>query len=351
MRENSKPVAVKVIQNIGEARFLHRNEIEILARVEHENIVQTHDVFERKTETYIVMEYMRGGELYDVIAEADSFSEKISREVLRDILKGIQYLHSNGIVHRDLKPENLLCNSKIFPPLVKIADFGLSAYLGSDRGEMLNTLVGSPGYVAPEILLKIPYSKPVDMWAVRAHIHSVGFYRFWKCGLLLTCTFRDDVGGSYFSSDAYFAASVLGEQRERIRRHGSYRSQVRRFRMGWYFSRRSKLDYQLAVFRSRGSTFRGDGVETSVLQKRPAELADNRSSEEKPAAFVSAIECLRAKGSDSEAAHGQQPDLEQYVVVTNTTCGNMAKVEESRGNRGYVACRNLMCTFVFAGHW
>mmetsp|Transcript_34411 Transcript_34411/g.135342 ORF Transcript_34411/g.135342 Transcript_34411/m.135342 type:complete len:122 (-) Transcript_34411:1289-1654(-) len=121
--------------------------------------------------------------------------------------------------------------------------------------------------------------------------------------------------------------------------------------MGWYFSRRSKLDYQLAVFRSRGSTFRGDGVETSVLQKRPAELADNRSSEEKPAAFVSAIECLRAKGSDSEAAHGQQPDLEQYVVVTNTTCGNMAKVEESRGNRGYVACRNLMCTFVFAGHW
>jgi len=202
MRENSKPVAVKVIQNIGEARFLHRNEIEILARVEHENIVQTHDVFERKTETYIVMEYMRGGELYDVIAEADSFSEKISREVLRDILKGIQYLHSNGIVHRDLKPENLLCNSKIFPPLVKvrrsqlwlqaldrfqgvyvnrymnvtplqIADFGLSAYLGSDRGEMLNTLVGSPGYVAPEILLKIPYSKPVDMWAVGVIFHQM----------------------------------------------------------------------------------------------------------------------------------------------------------------------------------
>mmetsp|Transcript_34427 Transcript_34427/g.135442 ORF Transcript_34427/g.135442 Transcript_34427/m.135442 type:complete len:306 (-) Transcript_34427:2803-3720(-) len=152
MRENSKPVAVKVIQNIGEARFLHRNEIEILARVEHENIVQTHDVFERKTETYIVMEYMRGGELYDVIAEADSFSEKISREVLRDILKGIQYLHSNGIVHRDLKPENLL---------------------GSDRGEMLNTLVGSPGYVAPEILLKIPYSKPVDMWAVGVIFHQM----------------------------------------------------------------------------------------------------------------------------------------------------------------------------------
>eukprot|EP00190_Bangiopsis_sp_CCMP1999_P002016 CAMPEP_0198729334 /NCGR_PEP_ID=MMETSP1475-20131203/17125_1 /TAXON_ID= ORGANISM="Unidentified sp., Strain CCMP1999" /NCGR_SAMPLE_ID=MMETSP1475 /ASSEMBLY_ACC=CAM_ASM_001111 /LENGTH=339 /DNA_ID=CAMNT_0044491945 /DNA_START=289 /DNA_END=1305 /DNA_ORIENTATION=+ len=174
VRSDGKPVAVKVVENRSDHEFLTEREILILSQVEHENIVRTYDVFEARKQTFFVMEYMSGGQLYDVIAEAETFSEKISREVLKDILLGVRYLHSKNIVHRDIKPENLLCENPSIPPPVKIADFGLSNYLGVDRGDnLLKSFCGSLNYLAPEMIKGDGYGKSVDLWAVGVIFHQM----------------------------------------------------------------------------------------------------------------------------------------------------------------------------------
>lgn len=88
---------------------------------------------------------------------------------MRQILGGVQYLHSRNIVHRDIKPENVLCVDKTWPLRVKLTDFGLSNFLGDDQNghdpNMLLSHVGTSYYIAPEIIGKVGYGPAVDIWA------------------------------------------------------------------------------------------------------------------------------------------------------------------------------------------
>mmetsp|Transcript_1469 Transcript_1469/g.4440 ORF Transcript_1469/g.4440 Transcript_1469/m.4440 type:complete len:742 (+) Transcript_1469:250-2475(+) len=145
-----------------ELEFLQR-EINILKSMRHPNIISVYDVYDTPSTFYIVLEFMEGGELFDVIAHAGSFSEKDASAIMRDMVKGVAFLHSHGIVHRDLKPENMLCSSKCCPPQVKIADFGLAGFV-SDLHDP--SLVGTLSYMAPEILNHEEYDGAVDMWSL-----------------------------------------------------------------------------------------------------------------------------------------------------------------------------------------
>jgi len=117
-------------------------------------------VFDEEDYFYIILEIVRGGELFDKIVERGFFSEKDAADVVQQILQAVEYMHSNGVTHRDLKPENLLCSGGEHD-VIKIADFGLSK-----EGDNLQTACGSPGYVAPEILLGVDYDNSVDVWSV-----------------------------------------------------------------------------------------------------------------------------------------------------------------------------------------
>ncbi|MFN3504500.1 MAG: protein kinase domain-containing protein, partial [Allorhizobium sp.] len=88
---------------------LLRTEIAILKLVRHPHIVKLVDVFESRQHIYIVMELLRGGELFDRIVGRARFTEEEARQVVRPLLESVDYLHRMGIVHRDLKPENILC--------------------------------------------------------------------------------------------------------------------------------------------------------------------------------------------------------------------------------------------------
>jgi len=143
-------------------------EIEILKRVDHQHVVKLFDLYETSTEYFLVLQLITGGELFDRIVELVHYSEKDASEIVKKIVLGVHHLHSKQIVHRDLKPENLLLSSKDPDANVLITDFGLSAIL--PQGERLYRAVGTPGYLAPEVLETLDtgegYTQEVDLWGI-----------------------------------------------------------------------------------------------------------------------------------------------------------------------------------------
>eukprot|EP00178_Gracilaria_changii_P017780 TRINITY_DN506_c0_g1_i1.p1 TRINITY_DN506_c0_g1~~TRINITY_DN506_c0_g1_i1.p1 ORF type:complete len:487 (+),score=92.93 TRINITY_DN506_c0_g1_i1:157-1461(+) len=169
-KQNNDKVAIKIIKKKGydpkEMQFIMR-EVDIMKSVSHPNVVDTIDIFDSPSQLHIVLEYMQGGELFDIIAEAGSFSEQQAAQVTRDVIKGIKYLHMHDIVHRDIKPENVLCKAKSWPLQVKIADFGLANFSkDGEINEQEQNMIGTPGYVAPEVVKREKYGPGVDMWAI-----------------------------------------------------------------------------------------------------------------------------------------------------------------------------------------
>jgi len=110
------------------------------------------------------MELVQGSELFDRVVDKGFYSEKNAKIIVNQILSAIAYLHTVGIAHRDLKPENLLCSGEGEDEIVKLADFGLAKMFNGE--EELMTSCGTPGYVAPEVLLCESYDKAVDMWGI-----------------------------------------------------------------------------------------------------------------------------------------------------------------------------------------
>ncbi|KAG7884366.1 hypothetical protein KL938_002238 [Ogataea parapolymorpha] len=136
-------------------------EIIIMKLLNHKNVLRLYDVWETDTALYLVLEYVEGGELFDLLVESGPLPENTAVEFFRQIILGASYCHSLGICHRDLKPENLLLDKQYN---VKIADFGMAALESSDR--LLETSCGSPHYAAPEIVSGLQYhGAESDVWS------------------------------------------------------------------------------------------------------------------------------------------------------------------------------------------
>ncbi|CDP18312.1 unnamed protein product [Coffea canephora] len=132
-----------------------RREIKICRLFVHPHIIRLYEVIETPADIYVVMEYVKSGELFDYIVEKGRLQEDEARHFFQQIISGVEYCHKNMVVHRDLKPENLLLDSR---GNVKIADFGLSNIMRD--GHFLKTSCGSPNYAAPEVVSGKLYAGP-----------------------------------------------------------------------------------------------------------------------------------------------------------------------------------------------
>lgn len=183
------------------------SEVETLSLLNHSNVIRLHEIFEDDDTLWMVMEYIRGGELGQVLKRVGLFTESVARKMCLNVLLAIEYIHEKGIVHRDLKPANCLLSletawslpdwdhsggtttsssgtiagrstppsSSSLPPAsftdhdfagLKIADFGLAAMVG--RADCLTSYCGTLHYMAPEVVGQqagAHYGKPVDMWS------------------------------------------------------------------------------------------------------------------------------------------------------------------------------------------
>ncbi|XP_024524195.1 SNF1-related protein kinase catalytic subunit alpha KIN10 [Selaginella moellendorffii] len=146
-----------------------RREIKILRLFMHPHIIRLYEVVETANDIFVVMEYVKSGELFDYIVEKGRLQEDEARRFFQQIISGVEYCHRNMVVHRDLKPENLLLDSRCN---VKIADFGLSNIMRD--GHFLKTSCGSPNYAAPEVISGKLYAGPeVDVWSCGVILYAL----------------------------------------------------------------------------------------------------------------------------------------------------------------------------------
>ncbi|KAK4144441.1 kinase-like domain-containing protein [Dichotomopilus funicola] len=205
-------VAIKVVRKYEMNSMQRANilkEVQIMRQIDHPNIVKLVDFSESRQYYYIILELAPGGELFHQVVRLTYFSEELSRHVIVQVAKALEYLHEErGIVHRDIKPENILFNPVPFVPSknpkpkqpgdedkvdegefikgvgaggigqIKIADFGLSKIIWESQ---TMTPCGTVGYTAPEIVKDERYSKSVDMWAMGCVLYTLlcGFPPFY----------------------------------------------------------------------------------------------------------------------------------------------------------------------------
>ncbi|XP_054807966.1 calcium-dependent protein kinase 10-like [Prosopis cineraria] len=156
-----------------------RREVAIMSTLpDHPNIVKLKATYEDNENVHLVMELCEGGELFDRIVARGHYSERAAATVARTIAEVVRMCHANGVMHRDLKPENFLFANKKENSVLKAIDFGLSVFF--KPGERFSEIVGSPYYMAPEVLRR-NYGPEVDIWSagVILYILLCGVPPFW----------------------------------------------------------------------------------------------------------------------------------------------------------------------------
>ncbi|TDH10513.1 hypothetical protein EPR50_G00075860 [Perca flavescens] len=156
-------VCKKFLKKDGrKVRKAAKNEIMILKLINHPNILQLIDTFETRKEYLIIQELATGGDVFDWILDQGNYTERDASNVIRQVLEAVAYLHSLNIVHRNLKLENLMYYNENNHNKVVLRDFYLSRF---ENGPITEPC-GTPEYLAPEVVARHRYGRPVDCWAV-----------------------------------------------------------------------------------------------------------------------------------------------------------------------------------------
>lgn len=161
-RNTGRQVAVKKMDlRKQQRRELLFNEVVIMRDYHHPNIVEMHDSFLVSDELWVVMEFLEGGALTDIVTHSRMDEEQIAT-VCKQCLKALAYLHSQGVIHRDIKSDSILLASD---GKVKLSDFGFCAQVSQELPKR-KSLVGTPYWMAPEVISRLPYGPEVDIWSL-----------------------------------------------------------------------------------------------------------------------------------------------------------------------------------------
>ncbi|XP_052115831.1 serine/threonine-protein kinase BLUS1 isoform X2 [Arachis duranensis] len=188
-------------------------EAQTMVLVDHPNVLKSHCSFVNEHSLWVVMPYMAGGSCLHILkaAHPDGFEEVVIATILREVLKGLEYLHHHGHIHRDVKSGNILIDSR---GAIKLGDFGVSACLfdSGDRQRTRNTFVGTPCWMAPEVMEQLHgYNFKADIWSFGitalelAHGHAP-FSKFPPMKVLLM-TLQNAPPGLDYERDRKFSKS------------------------------------------------------------------------------------------------------------------------------------------------
>ncbi|KAL3267442.1 hypothetical protein HHI36_011568 [Cryptolaemus montrouzieri] len=161
-RNTGRQVAVKKMDlRKQQRRELLFNEVVIMRDYHHPNIVEMFDSYLVDDELWVVMEFLEGGALTDIVTHSRMDEEQIAT-VCKQCLKALSYLHSQGVIHRDIKSDSIL----LAPDgRVKLSDFGFCAQVSQELPKR-KSLVGTPYWMSPEVISRLPYGPEVDIWSL-----------------------------------------------------------------------------------------------------------------------------------------------------------------------------------------
>lgn len=151
----------KDIQNL-------RQEIEILRKLKHENIIGMLDSFESPQEFCVVTEFAQG-ELFEILEDDKCLPEEQVQAIAKQLVRALHYLHSNRIIHRDMKPQNILIGAG---SVVKLCDFGFARAMSTNT-VVLRSIKGTPLYMAPELVREQPYNHTADLWSLGVILYEL----------------------------------------------------------------------------------------------------------------------------------------------------------------------------------
>ncbi|PNX95177.1 serine/threonine protein kinase TIO-like protein, partial [Trifolium pratense] len=144
-----------------------RQEIEILRKLKHENIIQMLDSFETPQEFCVVTEFAQG-ELFEILEDDKCLPEEQVQAIAKQLVRALHYLHSNRIIHRDMKPQNILIGSG---SIVKVIPCYRAKFIPIYMPH--NILIGTPLYMAPELVREQPYNHTVDLWSLGVILYEL----------------------------------------------------------------------------------------------------------------------------------------------------------------------------------
>uniref|UniRef100_A0A8C4FHB7 protein kinase C n=1 Tax=Dicentrarchus labrax TaxID=13489 RepID=A0A8C4FHB7_DICLA len=172
-RKTGRDVAIKIIDKMRfptKQESQLRNEVAILQNLHHPGIVNLECMFETPEQVFVVMEKLHGDMLEMILSsEKSRLPERLTKFLVTQILEALRHLHFKNVVHCDLKPENVLLASAEPFPQVKLCDFGFARIIGEKS--FRRSVVGTPAYLAPEVLRSKGYNRSLDMWSVGVIIY------------------------------------------------------------------------------------------------------------------------------------------------------------------------------------
>jgi len=161
-KHTNRQVAVKRMDlRKQQRRELLFNEVVIMRDYHHPNIVEMYDSFLVEDELWVVMEFLEGGALTDIVTHSRMDEEQIAT-VCKQCLKALAYLHNQGVIHRDIKSDSILLGAD---GKVKLSDFGFCAQVSPELPKR-KSLVGTPYWMSPEVISRLPYGPEVDIWSL-----------------------------------------------------------------------------------------------------------------------------------------------------------------------------------------
>ncbi|PIO31253.1 hypothetical protein AB205_0038800 [Aquarana catesbeiana] len=170
-KKSNQEYAVKIISRRMESNT--QKEIAAMRLCEgHPNIVKLHDVYHDQLHTFLVMELLKGGELFERIKKKKSFSESEASHIMRKLVSAVSHMHDVGVVHRDLKPENFLFTDESDSTEIKIIDFGFARLKPPDN-QPLKTPCFTLHYAAPELLNDNGYDESCDLWSLGVILYTM----------------------------------------------------------------------------------------------------------------------------------------------------------------------------------
>ena len=154
----------KELESSEKRRNMLLNEYNILKQIDHPNVIKIFEMWQDQVYYYIITDYLQGGEIYKNVSTRKKFTELDCAKIIKQVLQALNYWHKDNIVHRDLKPENIMFETEDSNSSIKLVDFGFAEVFNPKKG--LNEVLGTPLFIAPEIISDKKYNSKADIWSL-----------------------------------------------------------------------------------------------------------------------------------------------------------------------------------------